>query len=515
MITLSALFEEIPFEITTYIPGGVGITKIVSDSRKAEPGALFVAVPGEFADGHDYIKNAVDNGASAVVGEKPPSSGMEKPYIQVSNSRRALAFLAAAFYGYPARKMTMIGVTGTDGKTTTCNLLHHILVAAGIKAGMISTVNAVIGDEVRDTGFHVTTPDALETQQILAQMAGKGLTHVILETTSHGLSQYRVDACEFDIGILTNITHEHLDYHGTFEKYREAKARLFLSLEQTLPKQQGNLKLGFINRDDSSCAYLEKVVQTRLVTYGVHPASDFHADSIAYSPQGITFSVSHQGETHLIRSPLAGPFNVSNCLAAYAAAVNGLGIHPEIAAQGIASMPGIPGRMERIDLGQTFTALVDFAHTPNALTSALTAARQMTTGRVITVFGSAGLRDKEKRRLMAEIAIELADAAIFTAEDPRTESLESILEEMARGAVSKGGVEGITFWRVPDRREAIRMAVRLASPGDLVISCGKGHEQSMCFGEVEYPWDDRTAMRSALSELMNLPPIGMPTLPLV
>ena len=513
MPSLSDLFKEFPFEYQSGDLSRGEISGIFSDSRKVVPGALFVAVAGENTDGHLFIQNAIEQGASAVVGEKPKAANLPVPYVQVKNSRQSLAYLAAAFYGYPARKMTMIGVTGTDGKTTTCNLLFQILISAGIKAGMISTVNAVIGDERLDTGFHVTTPDALEVQLILAKMAENGLTHVILETTSHGWAQYRVDACEFDIGLITNITHEHLDYHGSFENYRQAKARLFAGLVNTLPKQQDNKRLGILNFDDSSYEFLKAVTEVDQVSYGSHPSSDFRAEDIEYSPSGISFKVIQHGEVHQIVSSLAGAFNVLNCLAAYTAAVEGLGINPEIASKGISSLAGVPGRMERIDLGQKFTAIVDFAHTPNALISALQTARQITSGRVITVFGSAGLRDREKRRLMAEAAVGLADVVIFTAEDPRTESWDSILEEMSGGATSKGGVENRSFFRIPDRGEAVRQAVKMASPGDLVIACGKGHEQSMCFGEIEYPWDDRLAMRSALSELLGLPALPMPYLP--
>jgi UDP-N-acetylmuramoyl-L-alanyl-D-glutamate--2,6-diaminopimelate ligase len=515
MFTLSELFSEFPFGIRGNIPAGIGIAEIASDSRKVEPGTLFVAVQGDNTDGHNFIKSAFERGASAVVGERTLPAGLTVPYVQVPNSRQALAYLAAAFYGYPARKMTMIGVTGTDGKTTTCNLLYQVLITAGLKAGMISTVNALVGDEVLDTGYHVTTPDALEIQRFLAMMVEKGLTHVVLETTSHGWAQYRVDACEFDIGVITNITHEHLDYHGTFEKYREAKARLFTSLGNTHTKKQGNINLAVLNRDDNSYNHLYGITQSKTISYGMDSSSDFRADNVEFSPSGISFDVLHHGEIHHISSPLVGTFNVSNCLAAYAAVVRGIEVNPETAVQGISQLTGIPGRMERIDLGQYFTAIVDFAHTPNALASSLKTARQITSGRVITVFGSAGLRDREKRRLMAETAVELADVTIFTAEDPRTESLESILEEMARGAMSKGGVEGKSFLRIPDRREAIRSAVKMASSGDLVILCGKGHEQSMCFGETEYLWDDRVAMRSALTKLLNLTPIEMPFLPTV
>jgi len=513
MVTLSELFTDFPLPILEGRPSGIGISRIVCDSRLVEAGSLFVAIPGGRNDGHLYITDAIKRGAAAVVGEKPLSQEVSVPYVQVRNSRQSVAHLAAAYYGHPARKLIMIGITGTDGKTTTCNLLYQILLAAGIKAGMISTVNAVIGAETLDTGFHVTTPDALEVQQYLAKMVEAGLTHVVLETTSHGLAQYRVDACEFDIGVITNITHEHLDYHGTYENYRDAKARLFTGLAGTHAKSLGNIRLGVLNRDDDSYDYLKPITSVRQVCYGMTSGADIRAKEVHPSPSGIEFETVCLEGTFKVKSSLAGQFNVSNCLAAFAAARVGLEIAPEIIVQGIASLESVPGRMERIDLGQNFTTLVDFAHTPNALKSALTSARQMTAGRLIAVFGSAGLRDRQKRRMMAEIAGALAEAVILTAEDPRTESLDDILEDMARGARASGGVEQKTFWRVPDRGEAIRLAVRMASAGDLVIVCGKGHEQSMCFGEIEYPWDDRRAMRSALAELMKLPPISMPALP--
>jgi UDP-N-acetylmuramoyl-L-alanyl-D-glutamate--2,6-diaminopimelate ligase len=249
------------------------------------------------------------------------------------------------------------------------------------------------------------------------------------------------------------------------------------------------------------------------LSYGLGAGSDVRAEDIKYSPSGITFTAVSKDFRIVTSSNLVGEYNVSNCLAALTATIHGLGIDPELAARGISSLDGIPGRMQPIDLGQNFTAIVDFAHTPNALKVALEAARKMTSGRVISVFGSAGLRDKEKRRMMAEISAELADLSVLTAEDPRTESLDGILEEMAAGARSKGGVEGETFWRIPDRGEAIRFALRLAREGDIVLSCGKGHEQSMCFGKTEYLWDDRIAMRAALAEFLGIDGEKMPYLP--
>jgi UDP-N-acetylmuramoyl-L-alanyl-D-glutamate--2,6-diaminopimelate ligase len=272
--------------------------------------------------------------------------------------------------------------------------------------------------------------------------------------------------------------------------------------------------LGVINRDDEkSFDFLNDHIKVKKLNYGLRDGADIQARDIEYSPSGIWFTAKSRDFNVPVTSKLVGAYNVSNCLAALTAAVYGLEIQPEVAAQGIAALDGIPGRMERIDLGQNFTAIVDFAHTPNALKSALEAARTMTSGRVISVFGSAGLRDKEKRRMMAETSAELADLTVLTAEDPRTESLQGILGEMEAGARSRGGREGETFWRVPDRGEAIRFALKLASPGDIVLACGKGHEQSMCFGEREHLWDDRTAMRAALSEYLKIDGPSMPYLP--
>ena len=512
MKTLNDLFLEFPLEIISGTLTDVPIKKITSDSRKVEAGDLFIAMAGEYFDGHKYIPNAITQGAAAVVGEQVLTD-LPVPYIQVKNARQALAHLAAAYYDHPARKLTMLGVTGTDGKTTTSNFLYQILRAAGLKVGMISTVNAIIGDQILDTGFHVTTPDALDTQHYLAQMLEAGLTHVVLETTSHGWAQYRVDACEFDIGIVTNITHEHLDYHGSYEAYRAAKGRLFESLGDTVDKPQENPRLAVLNMDDISYEYLSRLAPGPQVCYSVDKAATARADSVNYLPDGIEFNIVSDDFRVGIKTQLVGAYNISNILAAFSAAVFGLGIEPEVAARGIASLEGIPGRMERIDMGQPFTVIVDFAHTPFALKAAIQSAREMTDGRVIALFGSAGLRDREKRRMMAEVSAELADLTVLTAEDPRTESLSEILSEMAKGSVDKGGIEHETFWRIEDRGEAILFVLGLANPEDIVLVCGKGHEQSMCFGDIEYPWDDRIATRAALGKFLGVAAPEMPYLP--
>jgi UDP-N-acetylmuramoyl-L-alanyl-D-glutamate--2,6-diaminopimelate ligase len=345
-------------------------------------------------------------------------------------------------------------------------------------------------------------------------MVKAGLTHVILETTSHSLEQKRVEACEFDIAIITNITHEHLDAHqGSLDRYRAAKARLFTALAVTNSKPHGNPRMGVTNKDDWSYKFLQDFITGPQVSYGLTPDADMFARNICFDDTGIHFSACGENFEVDVSSKLVGEYNVSNILAAMAAAISGLGVHPRIAAQGIFTMNGIPGRMEFIDSGQDFTAIVDFAHTPNALLKTLQTSRQITGKRVIAVFGSAGLRDREKRRMMSEISAEFADLTILTAEDPRIESLEDILDEMADGVESKGGVRNETYWCIPDRGEAIRFALKKAQKDDLVIVCGKGHEQSMCFGSKEYLWDDRVAMKAALAEYLGVDGPDMPYLP--
>jgi len=496
----------------------VAITAPITESvEDVQPGGVFLARRGANVDGHDLISQAVERGAVAVVGERPPGEvNCPVPYAQVAHGPSALGPLAAAYYGYPSRRLVVIGVTGTDGKTTTATLIHSILQAAGFRAGLITTVSAVIGDEELSTGLHVTTPRADEVQMYLARMVEAGLSHVVLEATSHGLAQGRVDGVDFDVAVLTNVTHEHLDFHGTWEQYREAKARLFAMAASSFRKADVP-KVAVINADDPSADVFRQRAQgvDHVLTYALDPSipAEFHAGAIAYGPDATRLTISGpDGLQEPVDSVLVGPFNVANVLAAATATSALIGDSARLRAAwggGIRAMPPIPGRMERIDEGQDFLAIVDFAHTPNALRRALEAARTMIPSdrRVIAIFGSAGLRDRAKRRMMAEIGMQLADRVILTAEDPRTESLAAILDEMAGGCRSQGGREGETFWRVMDRGRALAFGCSLARRGDLVIACGKGHEQSMCFGAVEYPWDDRAALRAALrgDPLLTLP----------
>lgn len=489
------------------------ITQVTADSREVRPGALFVAVEGGTSDGHRYIPNALASGAVAVVGtaDRTPDSGAwATPYIQVDNARLALARLAASFYDFPSRQLRLIGVTGTDGKTTTTHLITHLLRQAGMHPGMISTVGAHIGEQALDTGLHVTTPDAPDVQRYLAQMVEAGCDIAVLETTSHGLHQGRVAACDFDVAVVTNVTHEHLDYHGTWQAYLEAKALLFRSLSTSAPKRVVGAdatwwqpKVAVLNADDASYEVLHRITVDARLSYSLEsPTADVVADSIVFHPDRTTFVARTPVGTTQVESTLVGMFNVYNGLAAISTGL-AIGLPLQQAVAAMATLPPVDGRMERIYLGQDFAAIVDFAHTPASLQRALEAARLMTGGKVIAVFGSAGLRDALKRPLMAEIAARLADITILTAEDPRTESLDLILAQMAEGARRAGAVEGKRFFRIPDRTAAIQAAVDQAQAGDVVLICGKGHEQSMCFGATEHPWRDQAVLAWALARRMG------------
>ena len=510
---LPNLLSKIPV-ITKGEIASVKIRAITCDSRQVLPGDAFFAIKGESFDGFDYIPSAIERGAALIVSNRPEPKNLGIPYLEIDDDpRKALAWLAAATQNFPARQLRMIGVTGTDGKTSTSSMIHHILIQNGIQAGMISTVNALIGDQEIDTGFHVTTPDSPAIQAYLAEMVRAGMTHCVLESTSHGLAQGRAIASEFDIAVVTNITHEHLDYHGDWQHYLEAKGLLFESLWSTRRKKIGNPRLAVLNKDDRSYGYLERVSPPGHLSYSRLNQADLWAENIVNTPTELSFDCHIDDSVYKVKSPMIGIYNVSNCLAALATCVKGLGIPPEKAVAALATQKTVPGRMERIDLGQNFTAIVDFAHTPNALAVSLETARTLTQGKVIAVFGSAGLRDREKRKMMPVESIRRADMSILTAEDPRTESLDAILQDMADAAVAAGGVEGQNFLRVADRGDAIRKAIALAQPGDLVISLGKGHEQSMCFIITEYDWDDRTAMRAALAEHLSVEGPKMPWLP--
>ncbi len=503
--SLVQLLAPLPAADIIRVDGDIGATitaPVVETDRDLSPGGLFVARKGLSVDGHNFISRAIKKGAAAVVGEQKMSD-LSVPYVQVRDAQAVMGLLAAAYYDFPSRKLAVVGVTGTDGKTTTCHLIHSILKAANFRAGFISTIEADFGGESIPTGLHVTTPGAPQVQEYLWQMVNAGLTHCVLEMTSHGLAQGRLNGIDIDVAVLTNVTHEHLDYHGSWEEYRAAKASMFEMLESSHRKPE-QPKIAVINADDFSADFFAAIPADKTTLYGIQNAADYGATDIQYYPDSMHFTVG--GESLAIN--LVGEFNVLNALAAVVTA-RGLGVGYDAVRAGLAEVKAISGRMERINEGQNFTAIVDFAHTPNALKRALEAGRAMLpeSKRLIAVFGSAGLRDVEKRRIMAKTSAELADFTVLTAEDPRTESLDDILQMMAEGCISQGGIEGETFIRVPDRGEAIYRACQTAEAGDVVMVCGKGHEQSMCFGTTEYPWDDRDATRAALrgKPLQTLP----------
>lgn len=483
----------------------IEVRGIVSDSRRVQPGDLFVAYPGVSVDGRDFVRDAIAKGAAALVmegdkGKSPLLSSLISPHfplIVVPDGREALAHLSAAWHGYPSRKLTVIGVTGTDGKTTTATLTCSILQTAGFETGLISTVAAFIGEQAIDTGFHTTTPDAPELQLYLAQMVAAGARYAVIESTSLGLAQKRLAAVDYDVAVVTNITHEHLnDHHNSFDEYRAAKRIMFEQL-LTSARKPNVPKGSVLNRDDSSYDYLAAIKPDVQISYGVDTPADVRAERVAHSPAGLSFSAHLPNGTVSIESPLIGRYNVSNILAALSVAYS-QDIAPEAMQKGVRRVQAVPGRMERIHRGQPYTVIVDFAHTPNALAQALKTARELTAGKLIVVFGCAGLRDAQKRPMMGELAGRLADRIVITAEDPRTESLEAIMEQIAQGMERAGRREGVDYFRIGDRQDAIAFALSQAQAGDLVIITGKGHERSMCFGTTEYPWSDQEAVRKVL-----------------
>ena len=509
------------------------IAEVTADSRLVGSHSLFVAVRGDTFDGHNFLSNAVERGAMAAIGsygrhelvargiELPPAF----PYVQVRDSRRALAVCCAALDGFPSRDLVVIGVTGTDGKTTTCALIESILNVATQSAvsmpgrvGVITTVAARIRGRESDTGFHVTTPDAPQVQRFLAQMCTEGCRYAVVESTSHGLDQERVAAVDFDVAAVTNITHEHLDYHGTREAYIQAKAKLFRALYASAQKP-GVKRCAVLNADDTgSVSVLRAVLAEESVRhgfavpvrcYGINAMPDGHppdvtASDIVFNPQSTRFTVTWWNGSFPLQTDLIGEFNVYNILCAVTTAL-ALDLKPAQIQAGIAKMHGVLGRMERINRGQPFLAVVDFAHSPASLERALTTLRPLVgqagaprQGRLIAVFGCAGLRDREKRRLMGRVSGRLADFTVITAEDPRTEDLDEINRAIAMGV--RDSADDTAFTVVNDRSAAIQFAVDIAEPGDVVAAFGKGHEQSMCFGTVEYPWSDQQAMTAALDK---------------
>jgi UDP-N-acetylmuramoyl-L-alanyl-D-glutamate--2,6-diaminopimelate ligase len=481
---LGALADVVSPDRVVGIPVGE-VTALTVQSSEVAPGAAFFAIPGQVHDGWTFIPEAVANGALAVIAERE-TPGLVVPQIIVANARHAVADAADAWFGRPSEQLRALGITGTDGKSTTAFLLLDVLLAAGRRPGLVGTIDTRIGDSQAASTSRMTTPEALELQAMLAAMVEAGNDSVVIEATSHGLAQSRVRNCRFRVGVVTTISSEHLEFHGTLEAYREAKAIL---VEES--------PVAVLNADDESYAFLRDRAAGSVISFGIESEADIRASELDLGPHGSRFHVSGPRWEGPVTLRLPARFNVDNALAALAVA-EAEGLDPETAAQALATVNGVPGRMERIDLGQPFGVIVDYAHTADSLGKVLRELRPLTAGRLIAVFGSAGDRDRTKRAPMGRVAAELADLVVITDEDPRSEAPWEVNEEIAVGARVAGGRDRKTMWIIDDRRAAIAHALRLADAGDMVLLAGKGHEPSIIYGDERRWWDEREVARQEL-----------------
>lgn len=493
MINLGDLFRGVDV-VATKGDMATGIAGISYDSRKVRPGFAFVCVEGYKTDGHIYVKAAIENGAAAVVAQKPVEVPEGLPLILVRDSRQALALMAAAFAGYPARKLKMTGVTGTNGKTTTVFLIEKILQEAGYKTGLIGTIMNKIGDRVLPVTN--TTPESLDLQLLLQEMADNTVSHVVMEVSSHALELDRVAGVAYDTAVFTNITQDHLDFHQSMENYLAAKQKLFTNLNRDFAKS--GAKHAIINIDDPRAGELVKVSAAPVVTFGIEHECNIKANNINLRANGMTFDVSAPGGEMTLNLHLTGRFNVYNALAAIAVGfVNDIDL--PVIKTALESVKGVPGRLEKVDEGQPFAVFVDYAHTPDGLDNIIKAARALTKNRVITLFGCGGDRDRTKRPIMGEIAARLSDYAVLTSDNPRTEDPLIILSEVETGV--RRAADPSKYSVIPDRREAIAHAIGLAQPGDVVLIAGKGHETYQLVQDKILHFDDREVAREILRTL--------------
>lgn len=457
------------------------VSDVVYRSAEASSGALFFCVPGGHADGHDHAAEAVRRRASAVVVER----WLEVPcaQVRVPSVREAMGPVSAAFFGYPSDRFSLVGVTGTNGKTTTTYLLESIFRAAGLRPGLIGTTGVRV--DAVSVPFERTTPEAPDLQRLLHGMAEDGIGAAAMEVSSHGLDQHRVDGSRYRCAIFTNLSQDHLDYHGTMEAYFSAKARLFT-------KELSDVAV--INADTPEGRRLAEVASVPAVRFGLEGGVDVSARDVEVTPSGLSF----RANGVRVRSALRGHFNVYNCLGAFAAARQ-LGIGDEAIASGIESLAGVPGRLEPVDRGQAFSVLVDYAHTPDSVDNVLRAARKVTDARVVVVLGCGGDRDRGKRPLMGQAATRLADLTVITSDNPRSEDPEAIIAEIVPGAERGLGA----FVVQADRRAAIRTALSEAGPGDVVVIAGKGHETGQEFADRTIPFDDRVVAAEELDALLG------------
>jgi UDP-N-acetylmuramoyl-L-alanyl-D-glutamate--2,6-diaminopimelate ligase len=467
------------------------VSGISYDSRKVEPGHLFVAMQGEKVDGHSFIERAVQQGAIAVIHEKEIADSRSlMPFaalIRVKDSRKSLAFAANAYYRMPSRGMTVIGITGTNGKTTTTYILKSILEAWGKKVGLIGTIQYMIGDTVYPATH--TTPESLEFQALLHDMQAAGCSHVVAEISSHALSQKRADNTIFKAGVFTNLTRDHLDFHGTMDDYFLSKKRFFTDL---LDKNA----MSIINHDDSWGRRLAESIVTGRYTYGLEAGADLMASEMNNSFDGLRFRLTFRGRAYDTFSPLVGLPNVYNILSAAGAAAS-VGVPWEVILEGIKKSPSIRGRFEKVDVGQKFLAIVDYAHTEDALERLIYTARSLTKGKIITVFGCGGDRDRGKRPRMGAIATRLSDFVILTSDNPRSEKPENIIKDIETGAARRN------YLVETDRKEAIKRAVLMAETNDVVLIAGKGHETCQEIGGKRFPFNDREVIEESIRHLIN------------
>jgi UDP-N-acetylmuramoyl-L-alanyl-D-glutamate--2,6-diaminopimelate ligase len=480
------------------------VTGVAYHSLEVTPGGLFVALKGARTDGHLYLTASLDRGARVVVTEQElvPPPGVT--VVRVPQARLALAHISAAFYDHPSRELTLVGITGTNGKTSTTYLLEAILTAAGCRVGVVGTVNYRVGESTWPAP--VTTPESLDLQRLLREMRTRGVTHVFLEVSSHALDLRRVDGAVFAAGVFTNLSQDHLDYHRDLDEYFAAKSRLFLEILAHGRPPRGALAV--LNLDDPRGLELRDAIRVPVLTYGLHPSSQVRPLSHRYRQDGLDALLTTPWGEVEIASRLVGPFNLANILAAAATAL-GLGIDPATVARGIAALPGVPGRLERFGPPAGPGVFVDYAHTPAAITQALAALHTLNFSRLITVFGCGGDRDRGKRPLMGQVAAEKSQLVIVTSDNPRTEDPLAIIREIEPGLENSGlpkinaaaaqkGEAG--YLVVPDRREAIRLAVALARPGEAVLVAGKGHENYQIWGAERRHFDDREEVAEALRQ---------------
>lgn len=474
------------------------ISGITADSRQVSSGELFIALDGHTEDGHAYVRAAVDAGACAVLVEREQTD-LPVPQLVVPDSRLASAVVADQFYHHPSQQLRMIGVTGTNGKTTTTHLIEHILTTVGHSVGLIGTVGKRIAGHTTELGN--TTPEAVDLQAMLADMVAAGCAYGVMEVSSHALDERRVAGVAYRIAVFTNLTQDHLDFHHTMSAYQDAKRKLFARLGNTYG---ASAAYAVINADDDAAAALRAATVMESVTYGIEQDADVRAVDVRISATGAFFHVQTFAGAADVALPLTGRFNVYNALAALAV---GLVERVPLATlvQALGTAPGVPGRFERVEAGQPFTVLVDYSHTPDSLDNALQTVREFAQGRVLTVVGCGGDRDRLKRPLMAQMACRHSDLTILTSDNPRTEDPEAILDDMERGLETSLDGDAMPVWeRVTDRRVAIAQAVAYAQAGDVVLIAGKGHETYQMIGRTKYHFDDREVAREEISRRVAL-----------